>query len=99
MGFKVRLTNQSFREAGGKESFPNLELGDILTVDEVGKEQGGILSAIEAANEELKKVAASRGYVQVFNVEYSIDISGHESHNAYQCRATGTGYQSLQSKK
>jgi len=56
---EVKLTNQSFQEAGGKESFPNLELGGIVAAEAIGFD-GGKDNAMDAANKELIRIAKKK---------------------------------------
>lgn len=81
----VRLTTQSFRQAGGRELFPNLKMGsDVLAHGE------GVLKtdALKLAYFNIEKKAKDRGYTHVFGMRH--EFQQYES--VVGCDAIGTGY-------
>lgn len=92
----VQLTNQSFREAGGEKSFPNLKLGDILFVEELSEDHMGRNGALKNANNKMKQIAAKKGFSHVFNIEYDFEVNGDSGWGSFYCRAVGTGYASTE---
>jgi hypothetical protein len=84
----VIITTQTFREAGGLESFPELEMGNSFSASGFGDSDGGEISAINDANREIRQLARGRGYTHVFDVKYNHD----EFHGYPTCKAIGTGY-------
>jgi len=88
----VIITTQTFREAGGLELFPNLEMGNSFSARKLGDEDGGESSARNKANSELRQMARRRGYTHLFGVRYKFDEYGHPSRGYAICTTTGTGY-------
>ena len=92
---EVKLTNQSFSDAGGLEVFPELEMGDIVVVLE--KRIEGYTPAIESTYEKLKEKTKDQGFTHIFGVshECNLDPDVHPGYNKYQCEAKGTGYKKI----
>ncbi|MFA6022841.1 MAG: hypothetical protein WC781_02015 [Candidatus Pacearchaeota archaeon] len=92
---EVKITTQSFSEAGGLEVFPDLEMYGILIKEyrefnEGRKREGAILSA----NELLKKEIIKLGITHIFGIKYELTHARHFhiDYDAYDCLAIGTGY-------
>ena len=89
----VKITNQSFQEAGGLEVFSDLEMVDIISAE--ASITGCREPVAKSANEELIKEAKKNEMSHVFRVKYTWgkDCSRHPSYGTYHtCFAIGTGY-------
>lgn len=86
----VIITNQSFRDAGGLETFPNLSIDNIVYGERIlgiGK-----VEAMARADISLEAEAHMRDLTHVFDVRHELELNGHPSNNSYWCFAYGTGY-------
>ncbi|MBI2628950.1 hypothetical protein HYW74_02615 [Candidatus Pacearchaeota archaeon] len=87
---EVKLTTQSFRDAGGLETFPMLEMAGIIIA---GINRGeGKINAMRRVNEALKSEAEGQKCMYVFGVEYTFEGEDHPDYNRWNCIAKGTGY-------
>jgi hypothetical protein len=83
----VKLTNQSFRDAGGREVFPDLEIDAPLRVVTNGDDDEEIW---EYANDRLRQEAQKKGDTCVFGINYELKRSSPLWD--FECTAIGTGY-------
>jgi|WetSurMetagenome_2_1015567.scaffolds.fasta_scaffold440156_1 hypothetical protein len=87
----VKLTNQSFAEAGGKKAFPNL----VMDAPVLGYGEGGEERVLENANRSLKEASIEHGYTHVFGIHYEVSAIEERSCSLgkwFECKAIGTGY-------
>ncbi len=91
MSSLVKLTTESFRDAGGSKEYPNLEIGEPILASGFGiVTKDNKEAAFKEANLELTERAKTKGYSHVFNIKYQYDFMGASSN--IECSATGTGY-------
>ncbi|MFA4960882.1 MAG: hypothetical protein WC548_04440 [Candidatus Pacearchaeota archaeon] len=95
---RVVITNQSFRDAGGLETFPDLEIQDMIVCKAIGEEHGGRISAISAGIAQLRSTALEQGCSHVFKVEYETipNPNYHHSYHIFDCEIKGTPYKPKQ---
>lgn len=94
----VVITNQSFRDAGGSESFPNLSIGNIVYGNRILETEKGRVGAMARADISLEAEANKYNLTHVFNVRHALERDGHPVNNNYWCFAYGTGYRELEKK-
>jgi len=87
---RVTITNQSFREAGGSEAFPNLSIEGIVYGTRILGT--GKVECMQRADLSLQDEANRKGLSHVFKVEHQLEIDGHPSNDGYWCFSYGTGY-------
>ncbi|NQU99450.1 MAG: hypothetical protein HQ538_01820 [Parcubacteria group bacterium] len=99
---KVKLTTQSFRDAGGKEVYPNLEMKGIVSEQLDGNY--AYYYAMNHLEEALINRAKQKGFTHVFGIEYSnVNLNIYSatgithqdnprSNMPTVTRAVGTGY-------
>lgn len=89
----VRLSYQSFKDAGGLESFPDLQIiGPVFADSSV---TGSRERTVKSANENLIEKAREEEMTHIFGITYkwSKDRSKHANYGTYHdCFAMGTGY-------
>ncbi len=87
---EVKLSNQSFVEAGGRDVFPNLEIaGTVLAKLDAGENSGKHWNR-ERVNQELDYQAKNLSATHVFKVEYLFRPDKHNGEDLYG--AVGTAY-------
>ena len=92
----IILTIQSFRDAGGLDVFPHLEIRSTLRAhgdsweNDQGMEEINKQSALEEANKDLREKAKRGGYTAVFGIVYNFSKRGCGV--CFECEAIGTGY-------
>lgn len=88
----VKLTTQSFREAGGREMFPNLEIGGIVAGQLL--ESYAYAYAVLKLNDILIQSARRKEYSHIFDIKYFTDqqLAQHSSNSSAVHTAIGTGY-------
>jgi hypothetical protein len=87
---RITITNQSFEEAGGANSFPNLSLAGIVYGQRVLGE--GKVETMNRADISLEAEAIMRGLSCVFKVEHQLNVYGRPSNNFFECFSYGSGY-------
>ena len=87
---KVKLSNQSFVEAGGKAVYPDLEIAGVVFGKLDKGENSGHLWNFDRVNKKLDLQAASMDATHVFGVEYLFRPDEFRGENLY-C-AIGTAY-------
>lgn len=89
----VKITNQSFRDAGGLEVFPDLEIQEIIFTEGTGHcDEQGHVAASRKANENLTSKAIQLGYTHIFKATYEFKTYGHPNNDNFTCYVMGTGY-------
>ena len=86
----VTITNQSFRDSGGLDVFPNLHIGRIIYGNVIFAE--GQREAMARADIALEDIANVRRLTHVFEVKHQLDIDDRPGPGKYSCFAYGTGY-------
>ena len=88
----VVITNQSFKKAGGTDTFPGLEPCQTVMVCTY-KHSYTREYLLRFANEELSAKAIEKGYTHVFGVESEYGyFHGQHPSNGLDLQAIGTGY-------
>jgi len=88
---EVKLTTETFAEAGGKDRFSDLDIVTPIRAEAPGLEKGRP-AAVDAVNESMRKKAKEMGCSHVFKVEYHFEYNGHHTDRNFFCSAIGTGY-------
>ncbi|NQV18653.1 MAG: hypothetical protein HQ534_08945 [Armatimonadetes bacterium] len=81
----IRLTNQTFMEAGGNEVYPDLEMVGIVASEEINRRESSYDIVMDDLNSSLKRNANNKGCSYIFNIKYEHIEKGHST-------AIGTGY-------
>jgi len=87
---EVILSTQSFRDAGGSEGFPGLEVVGPVRARFVSNET--YVKSGDEIDRELQMEAFKKNMSHVFGVEYKSSVYGHPSNEEYTRFAIGTGY-------
>jgi len=91
----VRLTTQSFAEAGGLNVYPDLEMRTVIAAAGGSSwEVKGEAAAVADANKNLSETAKQEGFSHVFGIKYKLSYYGYPDSNRFKCYAEGTGYHS-----
>ncbi len=93
---KVKLSNQSFVEAGGKDVYPDLEVAGIVFAKLNAGEHSGKDYDTARVNKRLDTQAINLGATYVFKVEYLFRPDQHDGEHLY-C-AIGTAYRPMKSE-
>lgn len=89
---KIKISNQSFRDAGGTEIYPNLDIeGIVQTI--TFNHKNSFEELMTKAHYELINKADKLGCTHIFGVEHKV-YTGHGKHPSYGTDyvVTGTAY-------
>jgi hypothetical protein len=85
---ELRLTTQSFREAGGIEAFPKLMMHSIISAELI--EHENVEGMKNVLNKKLSELGKELDYSHIFDIKYQEKPTNKDDFVIYE--AIGTGY-------